>query len=151
MKLTVQKKLAAQVLKCSKKRVVFNPERLDEVKEAITKADVKGLIGGNVIKEKPITGISRVRANKRKVQKAKGRRSGHGKRKGKKTARLPSKESWMKKVRVQRKLLKKLKDKNYLETKTYRNLYLKVKSGYFRNQRHIKLYIEEKGLIKKND
>jgi len=148
MRLSLQKKLAAQVLKCSQKRVVFDQDRLDEIKEAITKADIKNLISSDAIKEKPVRGVSRVRANKRKLQKSKGRRSGHGKRKGKKTARLEPKRDWMNRVRLQRSFLKKLKDK-YLDTKTYRNLYRKVKSGYFRNKRHIKLYIKEKELIKK--
>ncbi|RLE45258.1 50S ribosomal protein L19e [Candidatus Woesearchaeota archaeon] len=149
MKLTVQKRLAAQLLKCSEHRVVFNPERLEEIKEAITKADIKGLISGGVIKERPVIGNCRVRANKRKVQKSKGRLAGQGRRKGTKTARLPSKEQWMAKVRVQRVFLKELKDKGFLTTQAYRNLYMKVKSGFFRNKRHIKLYIDEKGLIAK--
>jgi len=41
MKLDKKKRLAAAVLQCSEKRVVFNTERLSEIKEAITKYDIK--------------------------------------------------------------------------------------------------------------
>jgi len=50
-------------------------------------------------------------------------------------------------VRGQRNFIKELKDKSLVEGKTYRNLYSKVKGGYFRNRRHIKLYLEENKLF----
>ena len=148
MQLGAQRRIAAQLMKCSESRVVFNPERLDEVKEAITKSDIRGLIGDGVIKKRQEKGVSRVRANHFAAQRAKGRSASHGNRKGRKTARLPTKQAWMTRVRVQRGFLKELKQKNYLEVSTYRDLYGKVKSGFFRNKRHIKLYIEEKELTK---
>ena len=44
MRLTSQRRLASQVLKAAKKRVWFNQEGLLEIKEAITKADIKNLM-----------------------------------------------------------------------------------------------------------
>ena len=44
MKLDNQKRLAAQILKCSKKRVKFDPDRSSDIKESITKADIRNLI-----------------------------------------------------------------------------------------------------------
>ena len=41
MKLNIQKKLAAKAFKGAEKRVKFNPEKLADIKEAITKADIK--------------------------------------------------------------------------------------------------------------
>lgn len=143
MELTVQKRLAAQILKCSEKKIVFNPERLDDIKEAITKLDIRGLIKQGAIIKKPIRGISRVRARKIQVQKSKGQRKGHGSRKGKSTAREPKKRKWMNHVRLQRTFLKELKEKSIIDGKTYRNLYSKVGGGFFRSKRHIKLYMGE--------
>ena len=77
MKLRIQKRLAAQILKCSEKRILFDSSRLDEIKEAITKADIRGLIAIKAITKKPVKGISKVRVRKRKRQRSKGRqRSG---------------------------------------------------------------------------
>ncbi len=145
----IQKKLASQILKCSKNRIWFDPTSLDEIKEAITKVDVRSLINQGTIKRKPIIGISKFRARKRKEQRKKGRQKGHGSRKGKKTARLPKKKAWIGKIRIQRIFLRSLRDKKLIDVATYRSLYRKCSGGFFRSKRHIKVYIEEHELIKK--
>ena len=66
MKLNVQKRVAAGVLKCSPKRVVFDSDRLDEIKEAITKSDLRGLISDRAIVKKSIKGTSKVEHGKDK-------------------------------------------------------------------------------------
>ena len=151
MKLDTQKRIAADVLKCSTKRVVFDTEALESISEAITKEDIRVLIKDGAIRKKPVQGQSRVRANKRLEQKRKGRRSGPGTHKGKKTARLPSKEDWMSRVRAQRKLLKQLKEDGVISTQDYRDLYGKSKGGFFRSRRHINLYIDEHNMRKDNE
>ena len=148
-KLKLQKRLAADILKCSEKRVQFDTDRLEDIKEAITKLDIRSLISDNTIKKKPEKGISRVRARKTLVQKRKGKRKGYGSKKGRKTARLPKKTAWIKKIRIQRQFLKELRDKKLISNADYHSLYSKSKGGFFRSKRHIKLYIEEHGLIKK--
>ena len=42
--LDVQRRLAAQILKCGENRVRFDPESLEDIKEAITKQDIKDLL-----------------------------------------------------------------------------------------------------------
>ena len=148
MKLSVQKRLAASILKCSGKRVWIDETRQADIKESITKADIRGLIIDGSIRLKPVKSISKGRQRVIKVQKSKGLRKGKGSQKGKKTARLPSKDAWMAKVRTQREFLKDLKDKGHLSTTNYRQLYLKSKGGFFRSRRHIKLYCTENNLFK---
>ncbi|MBW2982258.1 50S ribosomal protein L19e [Candidatus Woesearchaeota archaeon] len=149
MKLNLQKKLAADVLKCSKKRIGLDTNRLDDIKEAITKADIRSLISEGAIKKKPIRSTSKVRARKTALQKRKGRRKGFGRKKGKKTARLSKKKIWINRIRTQRMFLKELKNKNIITSMIYQQLYMKSKGGFFRSKRHIKLYIEEHKLAKK--
>ena len=76
------KRLAAKIMKCSKKRVKLDTEKLPEIKEAITKHDVKLLLGKKTIKVKQKKGVSRARANKILSQKKKGNRKNAGSRKG---------------------------------------------------------------------
>ena len=52
MKLKLQKRLASSVLKGSKKRIRFEPEVLDEIKEVLTKDDVRGMISRGLIRIK---------------------------------------------------------------------------------------------------
>lgn len=149
MKLKLQKRLASSVLKGSKKRIRFEPEVLDEIKEVLTKDDVRGMISRGLIRIKQKKGVSRVRAKKKAKQRTKGLRNGPGKRKGTKNARTPDKEIWMKKIRLQRKFLKELYNKEYITPQTYRKLYNKAKGGFFRSKRHIKLYIDDNDLVVK--
>ncbi len=149
MKLNVQKRLAASILRASPKRIWFDDERLEDIKESITKHDLTSLIKDGAIRLKPVKSISRGRARKKKIQKSKGLQKGHGSRKGGKKARFPKKENWMVKIRIQREFLKELRNKKIIPKKTYRDLYLKSKGGFFRSKRHIKLFIEEQNLAQK--
>ncbi|NQU98356.1 50S ribosomal protein L19e [Candidatus Woesearchaeota archaeon] len=149
MKLKTQKKLAAGVFKTSRKKVVFDPERLEDIKEAITKTDIRGLISDKAIKRIQKRGVSKVRVRKNKNQRKKGLRKGASTRKGKKTARISKKEAWMKKIRIQRIFLRELRDKKIITNKTFSDLYLKAKGNFFRSKRHIKIYLDEHKLTKK--
>ena len=143
MKLNTQKALAAKLLDCSKKRVIFDTERLEEIKEAITKADLRGLIKDEAISAKPIKKNSRGRARKRQEQRRKGKQKGHATRKGKKTARSPKKLVWMRKIRNQRKFIKLLKDKKIINKEINSDLRSKAKGGFFRSKRHIKIFLDK--------
>lgn len=149
MDLSSQKKNAAQILGCSKKKIVFDPDSLDEIKEAITKVDLRNLIKKKKIMLRNVKRQSKVRSRIRKKQRQKGRRRGFGSRKGKKTSRLGRKRKWINKIRTQRILLKSLRDKKKVVRKDYRDLYLKAKGGFFRSKKHIMLYLEENKLIQK--
>lgn len=143
MILKVQKRLAAQILNCSPKRIAFDPDRLGDIKQAITNRDLKLLIGEKAIIKKPMNATSKFRARKIRVQKSKGRRKGPGSHKGSHNARVNIKDQWMTRLRVQRAFLRELVDKGVILRKAYRELYLKSKGGYFRSKRHIKLFLEE--------
>ncbi len=145
----VQKRLSAQILKCGRNRVRFDPNRLEEIKEAITKTDIRKLISEGAISKKRPLNTSRFWSRKTKMQKGHSRQKGFGSRKGRKTARLNPKRSWMGKIRLQRGFIKLLRDRGVIESAAYHELYAKSKGGFFRSLRHLKLYVEEKGLRKK--
>ncbi len=142
-----KKKLAAKILNVSPKKVVFSPDALDDIQKAITRSDMRGLIAVGKISTAKVNQHSRGGARKIAQQKSKGRQRGKGSRKGSKNSIVTRKEKWMVRVRAQRELLKELRDKSLLSTNNYRMLYTKSKGGYFRNKRHIKLYLKEHHLI----
>lgn len=147
MNLKNQKRIAADLLKTGTNRVWFDKDRLDKIKEAITKADIRALINDKAIQAKPVKGVSRGRARKNILQKRKGRKQGPGSRKGKKTSRLPRKRKWILLIRAQREFISSLKEKGMINNETYRDVYLKAKGGFFRSRRHIHLYLTDRGLI----
>ena len=150
MNLGKQKNLAARALGISKKRIKFNleiPEAKKELKELISREGVKDLVSEKIISKLPKKGISRTSANKIAEQKKKGRRQGQGSRKGTANARFKSKDKWMIKIRALRSLLKKYKIDGRFDSKTYRDLYRKSKGNFFRNKRHMSLFIEQNDLL----
>ena len=149
MKHTVQKRLAGDVLKCSPKRVHFVADRVADIKDAITKQDIRALVNQGLIFKEQEKGVSRVRARHRAGQRRKGLQRGPGKRKGKATALVPRKQAWMAKIRVQRSFLQELRTKGVIDQPGFKNLYRKSKGGFFRNKRHIKIYIEENDFVQK--
>jgi len=151
MNLRSQKELASRALRVSKKRVKFDistPENKKALKEVISREGVKEYLGDGIIKKVTKKGISRTRANKTLAQKKKGRMAGHGNRKGTANARFNDKSKWMIKIRALRKLLKSLKDEGRLDVKDNRDLYRKAKGNFFRNKRHMLLYINQNDLLK---
>ncbi|PIN80272.1 50S ribosomal protein L19e [Candidatus Woesearchaeota archaeon CG10_big_fil_rev_8_21_14_0_10_32_9] len=143
----IQKRLAAQVLNISSKRIKFDNQRLADIKSAITKSDIRQLVEEKAINSIKEKGVSRGRARKLKTQKSKGQRKGKGSRQGKATARLPRKDAWMNKIRSQRKLIAEFKEKKLISKETYRKIYMRAKGGFFRSTRHIKLYLEDNKLF----
>ena len=149
MKLNVQKRIAASILNCSQKRVWLDDSRAEDIKGAITRADIRALISKGLIQEKLPNITSKHHAREIAMQKSKGRRKGKGTRKGISTSRLPHKRAWINRVRIQRELIRLMKDHGLLTTKNYRKLYLLIKGGFFRSVRHVKLFIEEHSMVSK--
>ncbi|EDY36458.1 ribosomal protein L19e [Aciduliprofundum boonei T469] len=148
MDVKFQRRLAASILKCGEERVWMDPNALDEIKEAVTREDIKMLIKRGLIKRKKIKGTSRVRANYIKMQKEKGRRKGPGSRKGKKYARYPRKQRWMKTIRPIRATLKDLRDSGKIDRHTYRRFYRLAKGGTFKSRSHLLMHLKAEGYIK---
>ncbi|MFP4045471.1 MAG: 50S ribosomal protein L19e [Candidatus Aenigmatarchaeota archaeon] len=151
MNLSTQKRMAADVLKCGEKKVWIDPDRQEDVADAITKTDIRRFIQQGAIKKKKTNGQSKSRARKNLKQKAKGRRKGHGSRKGSKGSRQKKKEEWVSRIRAQRKMLKELRDNNKLSSTVYRNLYNKAKGGFFNSKKQLKNYIERENLLEEGE
>lgn len=143
MDLSFQRRLAASVLKCGENRVWFDPTALEDIATAATKDDIRELIERGVVKRKPVKGICRARIRKNRIQKKKGRRRGHGSRKGAKGARMPRKRQWIIRIRALRKSLREMRDEGVIDRRIYRILYRKAKGGEFRSVAHLKAYIEQ--------
>jgi len=143
----LQKRLAAQIMQCSPNRVIFDPEKLSEIKEAITKFDIRRLVKQGIIRRAPVQGTGKFRIRYVMRQKRRSRRVGAGSRKGSANARADDKLQWMRAVRAQRDLLKRLRDHKLISQETFSTMYKKAKGGFFRSTRHIKLFLKEQELF----
>jgi large subunit ribosomal protein L19e len=140
--------MAAAIMKVGRDRVWFDSDESEDIEEAVTRDDIRALIKDRVIQSKPVIGTSRGRANFKKAQKAKGRRRGHGSRKGAKGARLPKKRRWITTIRPIRKVLLELRESKQISSATHRKLYGMANGGMFKSKAHLNMYLKEKKLIK---
>jgi large subunit ribosomal protein L19e len=136
--MSLQKKIAAKILKCGENRIWIDPTST-KVKQAITRKDIRRFIKEGFIKKLP--------EKKRAKQREKSQQK-IGSRRGAKGARIGKKTEWFKVVRPQRKLLKELKEKEQLKPHAYRMIYKLIKGNFFRSKSHLNSYLKEKDLIK---
>ncbi|MEM3671477.1 MAG: 50S ribosomal protein L19e [Thermoprotei archaeon] len=129
--LSTQRRLAAQILKLGKSRVYIDPEHTEDVAEAITRDDVRSLINMGYIEARPASTPSRGRYRLTRAKKVRGKRKGHGSRKGGKKVRRRPEHAWVNRTRKQRAYLREAYKKGELDHATYRSLYVKIKGGVF--------------------
>jgi len=148
MNLSVQRRIASEVLGCGLNRVWMDSSKAEEIRMAITREDIRGLVNKGVIKKKQEEGISRHRARKQHIQKKKGRRRGHGTFKGSKFSRYPKKRRWIDTIRPLRRELKRLYSADEISTNVYRKLYGMATGGAFRSVEYMKSYMTDHEMIK---
>src|SRR3989338_690475 len=144
MKLLKAKEISAELMNCGKGRVWINPKNTKEIKESITKEDIRGLITQQIIKKRQDNFQSTAKANELREKKKQGRRKGQGKRKGTKKTRVNARKQWQSKVRTLRKKLKELKvsDAEKVVQAGYKKVYKMVKGNYFKGKNDLQRYID---------
>ncbi len=148
MNLSYQKRVASDLLKCGVHRVWVDdrPEVQERISEAVTKEDIRLLIVQKFIRKHQKKGVSRGRAKVMSKQRRKGRRRGHGSRKGHGGARTPKKEAWMTKVRALRKELSALRANRTIDAAQYRRYYRRIKGGVYNSRNHLKYNMKIDGI-----
>lgn len=141
--LSAQKRLAADVLDVGENRVWFDPGEQEEIRDAITRDDIRDLVDRGIIDAKDAKSNSRGRARERDQKRNYGHRTGPGTRRGKAGARRDSRTEWIDGIRAQRKVLRELRDSGELTPGEYRELYAKASGGEFRSVRYLHNYIDD--------
>lgn len=130
MNLSKKKSLAVRALKVGEGRIKFLQSRIDKIKEAITKQDIRELQKEGAIIVKEIKG-------KKKSEK-KNKKRGAGK--IKKTVNK-RKQEYVKMVRKQRGYVAELKRKGELNKEEVIDIRKKIRNKQFRSKAHLKEFI----------
>lgn len=149
MNLKSQRRIAARILKAGEGRVWIDPDRIEDVDIAISRAEIRRLIHEGAIRASPLKGTSRARARLLTEKKRKGLRRGPGKKSGTKRSKVSKKQAWMKKSRALRKRLRELKNKRTITVNVYRRIYRKVGSGLFESTAELERHLKTRGLWRK--
>jgi len=133
MNLGKKKALAARTLKVGKERIVFLNSRLSEIKDAITKQDIRDLKNDGAIAIKEIKG--------KKVNEKKSRKRGPGKIKKNVSKR---KQKYVILTRKLRKYLSEMKKQDKVSKEVSDDIRKKIRNKFFRSKSHLKEYIRAK-------
>jgi large subunit ribosomal protein L19e len=137
-----KRELAARVLNVGVNRVRFEPDRLEDITDSITRENIRSLVKSGAIWTVQPKGSSRGRAiKKRSVWKVHGK--GPGSKKGKKTARVGKKRVYVVKTRSMRYHLKVMKERKDISNDMYWYLYKRVNGGQVRSLAHLRELVKE--------
>jgi large subunit ribosomal protein L19e len=132
MKLRNKKALAAKTLGVGKARIIFVEERLEEIKEALTKQDIRDLHAEGAIQIKSATG-------RRKNVKRRNKK-GPGKIKKKVKKR---KQEYVKTTRKLRGIVAELKKQGRVSRDEFKEIRKKIRNRDFKSKAHLMNYIGE--------
>jgi large subunit ribosomal protein L19e len=125
-----RKDLASKVLGVGRNRIIFDSSRLAEIKEAITKQDIRDLYAEGLITIRDLKG--RRTKPKRKTRRGKG--------KIKRKVAL-GKKHYVIIVRKLRRYIKELRIQNKVSKEQYDDIRKKIKSRVFKDKSHLKDYL----------
>lgn len=132
-----QRRLAAEIMNVGKGKILFDKNKLEDIKKAITRLDIKDLIKEGTIK---------VRPNKKSRKKIKKKiRRGVGSRRMQPRMR---KTKYIFKIRKLRKYIQRLLNEKVIDKSEKKQLRKMAKAGELRSLRHLQEHLT--GVMKKN-
>ena len=133
MQLKAKRELAAKVLNVGKERILFVDSRLTEIKEAITRQDIRDLFSAGAIQVREISGRKKI------VKRTHRRRTGRVRKNVNAT-----KQEYVIITRKLRKFAKHLLKTKKINQESYEDIRRKIRARTFKSRRHLNESLETK-------
>ncbi len=144
MSIKLTRRIAARVMNRGESKIRIKKDALEDAEKAITADDVRAMVkAGKIYALKEKHNVS-LRSKVVRLKKMKGRRRGIGSRKG--TAKARMSIDYKKKIRGQRRVLKRLKSEKVIDNPTFKRFYALVKGGTFANKASLINHIRSTGI-----
>ncbi|MCL5440551.1 MAG: hypothetical protein M1448_01550 [Candidatus Marsarchaeota archaeon] len=137
------KRIASSIMKRGESSIRIK-EGSGEMKNAITRQDVKGLIGKGEIYAKEEKKNMSIYGKLLKLKRTQGRKRGPGRKKG--TLKARRGYVYTKNVRAQRRVIKSLKGDSTIDNEQFKKLYRLVKGGTFTSKITLLNHIRSMGV-----
>jgi len=130
MNLGKKKDLAKRALKVGKERIIFLESGLEEIKESITRQDMRDRYAEGVIIIKEIKGRTKITKRKKTPGKIKKNVS-------------KRKQEYVKMTRKLRKYVAAMKERGEIGREEYLDIRKKIRNTLFKRREHLKIYISK--------
>jgi large subunit ribosomal protein L19e len=127
-----RKALASKVLRVGKNKIIFDSSKLAEIKEAITKQDIRDLYEAGIISIRETRGKKTIVKRTTKKGPGKTKRKVHNR-----------KRDYMILVRKLRRHVRELKTQGRLPQEAFEDIRKKIRAKTFKNKAHLKEYLKE--------
>lgn len=130
MNLNKKKLLAIKTLGIGKDRIIFNQQRLDEIKEAITKQDIRDLVSAGAIS------IREIKGQKKAVKRKNRRRAGSIRK-----SLRPGKRGYVIITRKLRRHIAELHDQEKISKEDYLKIRKQIRTRMFKSKSQLNEHI----------
>ncbi len=144
MTIKFAKRVASELLRRGVNSIRISSTSLADAEKAITRDDVRRLIGSGGIMALKAKHNASSRSKVLREKRSEGRRRGPGRRRGTRKARQGI--GWEKKVRSQRIFLKKLKAMKKIDTAQFNALYGQIKGNVYANKAALLIHLGDQGI-----
>jgi large subunit ribosomal protein L19e len=144
MSIKLTNRIASRLMGRGTSKIRIKKDAYEDASKAITAEDVRTMIkDGKIYAIKEKHNIS-IRSKITRLKKMKGRKRGIGSRRGTPKARRGI--EYKKKVRAQRRVLRKLKSEKVIDNESFKRFYALVKGGTFENKASLISHMKSRGV-----
>ncbi len=132
MSVKLTKRVASSLLKRGRNSIRIKEDAIETATKAITREDVRDMIKKGEVYAKPKKKVQSLYGKLLSKKRKKGRARGPGRKRG--TLKARTGDLYIKKIRAQRRIIKKMKEDKIIDNQVFKKFYALAKGGSFNSK-----------------